>query len=160
MNGHCQHQQSCTCNTYTQQQIHNKQHIQYYGGSGGSFRARPEAEPMDAIHSHVIYVICIACHASCKPSGTKSLEAFFNCIYMLRFCINTRDTTHTHIYITAEVGEVSGLVPRRNPWMPYTHMPYVSYVLHFKVEHRLWSTSLHKKNHLLFFLSLAARKTN
>ena len=24
-----------------------------------------------------IYVICIACHVSCKPSGTKSLEAFF-----------------------------------------------------------------------------------
>ena len=45
-----------------------------------------------------IYVICIACHASCKPSGTKSLEAFFNCTYMLQFCINTRDTTHTHIY--------------------------------------------------------------
>ena len=24
-----------------------------------------------------IYTICIACHVSCKPSGTKSLEAFF-----------------------------------------------------------------------------------
>ena len=24
-----------------------------------------------------IYVICIASHVSCKPSGTKSLEAFF-----------------------------------------------------------------------------------
>ena len=26
------------------------------------------------------------------------------------------------------MGEVSGLVPRRNPWMPYTHMPYICHM--------------------------------
>ena len=70
----------------------------YHGGSGGSFRARPEAEPTEAIHSHAIYVICIAFHASCKPSGTKSLEAFFHLyIYASVLYQHKRHNTYTYI---------------------------------------------------------------
>ena len=89
-----------------------------YGGSGGSFRACPEAEPTDAIHSHVIYVIRITCNASRKPSGTKLLEAssLFNPSCCMQYITYSR-----HAIYTAEVVEVSGLVPRRKPWMPYTY---------------------------------------
>jgi hypothetical protein len=83
-----------------------------YGGSGESFRACPEAEPTDAIHSHVIYVICITCSASRKPSGTSSLEAF-NPSCCMQYITYSRHTIYT-----AEVVEVSGLVPTRKPWMP------------------------------------------
>ena len=61
---------------------------------------------------------------SCKPSGTKSLEAHIS-IVSLHTSVLFSHKRHNADNITAEVGDATGLVPRRNPWKPYIHAYHV-----------------------------------
>ena len=107
-------------------------------------------------YTHMPYI----CHMNCMSCQLQAERdevprGIFSIVHICFSSVSTQETQHIHIYITAEVGEVSGHVPRRNPWKPYIHAYHVIICISKSSIDSGAQASI--KKHLLFSLSLCMK---